>query len=418
MDAMRSSLSGDFERLLEPLDTLCNQMTCLKKPQSGGGTTPQTRSTAAVFRAFNTRALALLKANGYKLSEEPRIWPDNIVKVTKDGLTFASKLLGLKMEERDILESLQRPNPNDNHVVTLTDVISSDDGDIIIMPWLSSLQSLGDCSEDPSVLEAVVMQFLEGVLFLHKFHIAHLDLKPGNILIDGTRPVPRLSIIDFGMSTRVDDEETTVTGFRGTPAWTAPEVGNPNGLVMTYSAIRADRWSCGRMLQHITKTFPICRASFDPVWARLLDSDPSKRPSLDTVVKMLRSREDKRGADNYITKQTHKIMNTDSYVRFFSVVCRPQFYVQGKHKHTFLKTRHFTCLRSVICCCYGCVVFAGCYVHMYAFSIFIDIDYVIAVSANGPRMLVYHLSSLVLVNMRWVCLRISRFQLNLSVARR
>ena len=168
----------------------------------------------------------------------------------------------------------------------------------------------------------------------------------------------------------------------------------------------------------ITKTFPICRASFDPVWARLLDSDPSKRPSLDTVVKMLRSREDKRGADNYITKQTHKIMNTDSYVRFFSVVCRPQFYVQGKHKHTFLKTRHFTCLRSVICCCYGCVVFAGCYVHMYAFSIFIDIDYVIAVSANGPRMLVYHLSSLVLVNMRWVCLRISRFQLNLSVARR
>ena len=384
MDAMRSSLSGDFERLLEPLDTLCNQMTCLKKPQSGGGTTPQTRSTAAVFRAFNTRALALLKANGYKLSEELRIWPDNIVKVTKDGLTFASKLLGLNTEERDILESLQRPNPNDNHVVTLTDVISSDDGDIIVMPWLSSLQSLGDCSEDPSVLEAVVMQFLEGVLFLHKFHIAHLDLKPGNILIDGTRPVPRLSIIDFGMSTRVDDEETTVTGFRGTPAWMAPEVGNPNGLVMTYSAIRADRWSCGRMLQHITKTFPICRASFDPVWARLLDSDPSKRPSLDTVVKMLRSREDKRGADNYITKQTHKIMNTDSYVRFFSVVCRPQFYVQGKHKHTFLKTRHFTCLRSVICCCYGCVVFAGCYVHMYAFSIFIDIDYVIAVSANGP----------------------------------
>ena len=392
-------------------------MTCLKKPQSGGGTTPQTCSTAAVFQAFNTRALALLKANGYKLSEEPQIWPDNIVKVTKDGLTFTLKLLGLKTEERDILESLQRPNPNNNHLVMLTDVISSNDGDIIVMLWLSSLQSLGDCSEDPSVLEAVVMQFLEGILFLHKFHIAHLDLKLGNILIDGTWPVPRLSIIDFGMSTCVDDEETTVMGFRGTLAWTALEVGNPNGLVMMYSAIWADRWSCGRMLQHITKMFPICCTSFDPIWARLLDSDPIKRPSLDTVVKMLWSREDKRGADkDYIMKQTHKIMNTDSYVCFFSVVFWPQFYVQGKHKHTFLKTHHFTCLRSVLCCCYGCVVFAGCNVHMYAFSIFIDIDYVIAVSVNGPWMLVYHLSSLVLVKMWWVCLRISRFQLNLFIA--
>ena len=92
---------------------------------------------------------------------------------------FASKLLGLKTEERDILESLQWLNHNGNHVVELSDVISSNNGDIIVMPWLSLLDLLGDCSKDQNVLEALVIEFLEGVSLPHKYNIAHLDLKPG-----------------------------------------------------------------------------------------------------------------------------------------------------------------------------------------------------------------------------------------------
>ena len=193
------------------------------------------------------------------------------------------------------------------------------------------------------------------------------------------------------MSTCVDNEETTITGFRGTPSWTALEVGSPNGIAMTYSAIWADWWSCGRMLQHFSKTFPICHASFDHVCTRLLDSDPSRWPLLDTVVKKLRSREDKCSADkdpNYIMKQTHNILNTDTYIHFFSVICQPQFYVQGKHKPTLLP--HLMYLRSIVCCCFVCIVFAWCYVHVYAF-LFYFIDCVIRVSVNGPGILVYHL---------------------------
>ena len=108
------------------------------------------------------------------------------------------------------------------------------------MLWLSLLDLLGDCSEDQNMLEALVIEFLEGISLLHKYNIAHLDLTQGNILVDGTQPKPRLSIIDFGMSTRVDDEETTITGFHGTPSWTAPEVGSLNGIAMMYSMIWAD----------------------------------------------------------------------------------------------------------------------------------------------------------------------------------
>ncbi|KAI0296927.1 kinase-like domain-containing protein, partial [Multifurca ochricompacta] len=93
-------------------------------------------------------------------------------------------------------------------------------------------------------------QFLEGVAFLHEHNIAHLDLKADNVLIDikGDKHHLRLWIIDFGLSVFVEDEETMIKGYRGTPEWTAPEVGTLDGPSTRYSPILADRWACGRML--------------------------------------------------------------------------------------------------------------------------------------------------------------------------
>jgi serine/threonine protein kinase len=173
-------------------------------------------------------------------------------------------------------------------VVKLIDVISLKGAvdDIIVMPWLSPLETC--FTADPSVKSSLMTQFLEGVSFLHKHGIAHLDLKPGNILVNHTDglPVPHLSIIDFGVSIRVKDDEAPVTGFRGTPFWTAPEVGTKDGPNMTYSAIRADRWSCGRLLQYFCPS----DASFGDVLTKLLDPDPSRRPALKNALEMLGSR--------------------------------------------------------------------------------------------------------------------------------
>jgi hypothetical protein len=100
MEALRSLLSGDFARLLEPLENLCAQMPCLKKPKSGGGSSNVQTRSGANFPTFNILSMTLLKAKGYKLSEEPRLWPDNIAKATKYGLAFALKILDPKTEER------------------------------------------------------------------------------------------------------------------------------------------------------------------------------------------------------------------------------------------------------------------------------------------------------------------------------
>ena len=249
LETLRHLLHVDFDILFNTHQTLSKLMPTL--PDVPGSEPPSTWRTCSAhssnkkFYAFDNSSLALIKVKGYKLSEELRLWPKNIVKAMKGGLTFALKRPDLKTQEQNILRSLQWPNSIDNHVVKLVDIIFDGTNDIIVMPWLSLLASLKDCSEDSNAMTALVMQFLEGVSFIHDHNFAHLDLKPGNILVDDTQPVPQLSIIDFNMSFEVNDEETTVMGFCGTPSWTAPEVGSLNGLATTYSVIWADRWSCG-----------------------------------------------------------------------------------------------------------------------------------------------------------------------------
>jgi serine/threonine protein kinase len=292
MKALRQLVSMDFDRLVFSLETQHKQMPTLPRrgrDKSAASSKPQSNNPP-LFPTLNGLSWAL-KARGYDWSEEPHQWPKKLAKVTKNGLKFAAKVV--RPNEGTILKTLEwhhRPKNRDNYVVKLVDVISCSGGfDVILMPWLSPLGTLGDCVQDVGSL--LICQFLEGVSFLHGSRIAHLDLKPENVLVDRTGKEPRLSIIDFGMSILVEDTETTVTGFRGTPSWTAPEIGVDDGPMMTYSAILADRWSCGRMLQHISNIYPTSTdALFQSVCAQLVNSDPRMRLSPDKALQKIQPR--------------------------------------------------------------------------------------------------------------------------------
>ncbi|KAH9932356.1 kinase-like domain-containing protein, partial [Fomitopsis serialis] len=81
---------------------------------------------------------------------------------------------------------------------------------------------------------------ISGLSFLHTHNVAHRDVKPANLVYTADY---RLQIIDFDIALRVVGEDEMREGFCGSAGWTAPEVGK------TYSPIRADRWSCGRVLE-------------------------------------------------------------------------------------------------------------------------------------------------------------------------
>lgn len=86
--------------------------------------------------------------------------------------------------------------------------------------------------------ELYLMQICDGVNFMHKSNILHLDMKPENILCL-SKEGHRIKIIDFGLARRYDPNKPLKVLF-GTPEFVAPEV-------VSYDRIGygTDMWSIG-----------------------------------------------------------------------------------------------------------------------------------------------------------------------------
>ena len=156
-----------------------------------------------------------------------------------------------------------------------------------MLPWKSPLDEVLQFDDRPDDVVSLCLQFIEGVDFLHHHNVAHCDLKPRNVVVDTksqSEDSPRLWIIDFELALSVESEETMSEGWCGTPPWIAPELGSMNGPIQRYSPILADRWACGRMIEHFAKYFPsnedAQNARLRSFAQRLLDLDPRVRPEL------------------------------------------------------------------------------------------------------------------------------------------
>jgi serine/threonine protein kinase len=129
------------------------------------------------------------------------------------------------------------------------------------------------------------IQFAEdvmaGVMFLHGQNVAHRDIKPENLVYTDTF---RVQIIDFELAIRVQDEDDTVEDDVGTDDYRAPETYDPygEGRPKPYSPIRADRWSCGRVVLWVLSRLDdsvLCPDLFSFAH-RLQDDNPMDRPPL------------------------------------------------------------------------------------------------------------------------------------------
>lgn len=258
---------------------------------------------------LNPKVQAVIQREGYTLLTEGsmRLKPTIGKAIAHYGRSgsVALKLLPGGTEELQILKRLHAFQSEANHTIKLLDVfnvpLANGICDIIVMPWQMMLTKCLRENYFPQGVESLRSQFLEGVAFLHEHKVAHLDLKPANVLVHGRLGSlsPRLSVIDFGLSVFVGSEEDLVEGYRGTPSWVAPEVGAEHGPAVKYSAILADRWSCGKVLLYFADFLPAgCASIFGPTCAGLISLDPSKRPPLSTVLQALRGASvEKRGSE-------------------------------------------------------------------------------------------------------------------------
>jgi serine/threonine protein kinase len=176
---------------------------------------------------------------------------------SSDGVHVVLKAIDDDTDELAILKHLNEIKSTANHTIELHGIVHNSIANVIALRWRIHLDEYFRFHHPPETAASFPEQFLDGVAFLHEYRVAHLDLKPGNVVVDDLdrerKHPPRLVIIDFGLSVFVEDEHTTIEGFCGTPPWVAPEVGTRDGPDMTYSPILADRWACGRMVHYLGK---------------------------------------------------------------------------------------------------------------------------------------------------------------------
>jgi len=194
-----------------------------------------------------------------------------------DGTAVIVKLLRSKCIELSILEYLSSIDSPANHTIRLLRSFWLDVGTFIVVPEFTRLDIGLQFRQFRGKIANLGNQLIEGIAFMHCNGVAHLDIKPQNIVV---RSDGRLFIIDFDLSLRVDGPDHLIDTWCGTPGWMAPEIGERDDPRRLYSPIRADLWSCGQVISYLMDKSNEAVGELKPFTRRLLHQNPQYRPLL------------------------------------------------------------------------------------------------------------------------------------------
>ena len=212
------------------------------------------------------------------LVQHPNIAP--IVSCSDGQMVGCLKFVQDEGKEIEILQYLAGLSSESNHTVRPLGIWPVTGGSIIAMPvagnHLTSLNALD------THLWSLATQLFEAVKFMHDHNVAHMDLKPSNLLIPSE--YGRLTVVDFGLAFRLTNEKQLLEGHAGTKRYIAPEVGHTK-----FRPMRADLWSVGKVIQELCM---LCRPSPARDWLlsvskQLLNKDPNKRPMMSEVLQRM-----------------------------------------------------------------------------------------------------------------------------------
>ncbi|XP_076048191.1 serine/threonine-protein kinase grp-like [Oratosquilla oratoria] len=101
-------------------------------------------------------------------------------------------------------------------------------------------QKIGSSGLDEDTSKFYFKQLVSGVKYMHAQCVVHRDLKPSNLLLDKDDV---LKIADFGLSAKIESQETYLSVVCGSWAYAAPEI-----FKRRYKGEPTDMWSCGVIL--------------------------------------------------------------------------------------------------------------------------------------------------------------------------
>uniref|UniRef100_A0A4W5JZU8 Serine/threonine-protein kinase ULK3 n=1 Tax=Hucho hucho TaxID=62062 RepID=A0A4W5JZU8_9TELE len=207
---------------------------------------------ATVYKAYrkgDNREVVAVKVVGKK----------NLNKVSMENL----------LTEIEILKTVRHP-----HIVQLKDFQWDSENIYLILEWCSG----GDLSRfihsRRLLPERVARLFLQQIAcalqFLHNHNISHLDLKPQNILLNGSV----LKLADFGFASYMSpwDEQSAL---RGSPLYMAPEM-----VCRRQYDSRVDLWSVGVILyETLFGRAPFASRSYAELEEKIRSDKPIELPA-------------------------------------------------------------------------------------------------------------------------------------------
>ena len=179
-----------------------------------------------------------------------------------------------------------------------------------------------------------------GMSYLHSHNFIHRDLKPANILLDELLH-PKIS--DFGLSKRLSNDDSK-SGFKGTYAYSAPETFHEDYskacdvysfALIVYEIITCDvifpRFNQFALMKQVMDGYrPPFNFQIPDCYRKLIEEcwqdDPSKRPTFDDIVFMLKNNPD------FITEN----VDEEEFLDYVDLIDEPANSLESKEQNKSL----------------------------------------------------------------------------------
>ena len=139
--------------------------------------------------------------------------------------------------ELSFVENLSSP-----YIVNLVEKFEMDSRQYLVYPYYNldifNLIKLSKMRIPENIIKVILSQVYCGLSYLHSQHIIYRDLKPENIIVDTSSGF--VKIIDFGLSSKIENDNIELHEICGTNEYIPPEVINGSGYNYDF-----DYWTFG-----------------------------------------------------------------------------------------------------------------------------------------------------------------------------